>query len=198
MLQIDTLFKNKNTFNPNRELQQNNIGIWDLTRSSMNFQNINLKIDRYFIVREEFQMRPDQLAFQSFGDLEYTGSLCKINGISNPFALKEGTLFIVPKKDRIDATFDLKKASILQSNTDTNPNKNFRDDQEQKKFKVSNSRQDYLNRKNKAKNQPIQILPPNILQDGERQTLRTDAVIAFGPDVSNASPNPAGNINQNT
>ena len=181
MLEIDTLAKNKNVFNPNRDLQQNNIGIWDLTRSSMDFRNINLKIDRYFTVREEFQMRPDQLAFQSFGDLSYTGSLCKINGISNPFALKEGTLFIVPRKDRIDATFEQKQASVLQSNTDTNPNKNFRDAQEQKKFKVSNSRQDYLNRKNKAKNPPPQILPPNILQEGERQTLRTNAVIAFGP-----------------
>jgi hypothetical protein len=195
MLQIDTLNKNKNVFNPNRELQQNNIGIWDLTRSSVNFKNVNLKIDRYFTVREEFQMRPDQLSFQSFGDINYTGSLCKINGISNPFALKEGTLFIVPRKDRIDAAFDQKKATILQSNTDSNPNKNFRDAQEQKKFKVSNSRQDYLNRKNKAKNPPPQILPPNILQEGERQTLRTNAVIAFGPDVSNASPNPAGNLN---
>lgn len=195
MLEIDTLAKNKNVFNPNRDLQQNNIGIWDLTRSSMDFRNINLKIDRYFTVREEFQMRPDQLAFQSFGDLSYTGSLCKINGISNPFALKEGTLFIIPRVDRIDATFEQKKATLLQSNTDTNPNKNFRDAQEQKKFKVSNSRQDYLNRKNKAKNPPPQILPPNILQEGERQTLRTDAVIAFGPDVSNAAPNPAGNLN---
>ena len=50
-------------------------------------------------------------------------------------------------------------------------------------------------RKNKAKNPPPQILPPNILQEGERQTLRTNAVIAFGPDVSNAAPNPAGNLN---
>lgn len=191
MLQIDTITKNKNVFNPNRDLQQNNIGVWDLTRSSMDFRNVNLKIDRYFTVREEFQMRPDQLAFQSFGDLSYTGSLCKINGISNPFALKEGTLFIVPRKDRIDATFDQKRASLLQSNTDTNPNKNFRDAQEQKKFKVSNSRQDYLNRKNR----PPQILPPNFLQEDERQTLRTNAVIAFGPDVSNSPPNPAGNLN---
>jgi hypothetical protein len=197
MLQIDTITKNKNTFNPNKELQQNNIGIWDLTRSSMNFRNINLKIDRYFTVREEFQMRPDQLAFQSFGDLAYTGSLLKINGISNPFALKEGILFIVPKKDRIDAAFEQKKASLLKSDTDTNPNKNFRDAQEQKKFKVSSSRQAYLEKKNQAKNPPQQILPPNILQEGERQTLRTNAVIAFGPDVSNATPNPAGNINGN-
>lgn len=160
----------------------------------MEFTNINLKIDRYFLVREEFQMRPDQLAFQSFGDTNYTGSLLKINGISNPFALKEGTLIVAPRKDRIDASFDLKNADIKKSNTDQNPNKNFRDAQEQKKFKISNSRQDFLDRKNRAKNPPAQILPPNILQPGERQTLRTNAVIAFGPDVSDATPNPAGNL----
>lgn len=197
MLNIDTLYQNKSVFNPNKDLQNNGVGIWDLTSGSMDFQNINLKINRYFLVREEFQMRPDQLAFQAFGDLSYTGSLMKVNNISNPFALKEGNLIVVPLQERIEACFALKQATLLQSNTTNNPNQQFRDVQEQKKFKISNSRQKFLEQRGKAKNAPEQILPPNVTQPGERQTVRTNVVIGLAPDVSNSPANPAGNFNSN-
>ncbi len=194
MLSIDTLFRNKTIFNPNKDLQQQDVGIWDLTQSSLNYRNINMKINRYFMVREEFQMRPDQLAFQAFGDLSYTGSLMKINAISNPFALKEGNIFVVPIQDRIEAAFDLKQSTLEKSNNTTNPNLRFRDAQEQKKFKISNSRQKFLEQRAKAKNPVEQILPPNLTQNGERQTNRTNVVISLGPDVSNATPNPDFNL----
>lgn len=197
MLNIDTLYQNKSVFNPNKDLQNNGVGIWDLTSGSMDFQNINLKINRYFLVREEFQMRPDQLAFQAFGDLSYTGSLMKVNNISNPFALKEGNLIVVPLQERIEACFALKQATLLQSNATNNPNQQFRDVQEQKKFKISNSRQKFLEQRGKAKNAPEQILPPNVTQPGERQTVRTNVVIGLAPDVSNSPANPAGNFNSN-
>jgi hypothetical protein len=197
MLNIDTLYKNKGIFNPNKDLQNNGIGIWDLTAGSMEFRNINLKVNRYLLVREEFQMRPDQLAFQAFGDLSYTGSLMKINSISNPFALKEGNLFVIPLQERIDATFDQKAATVLKSNNTNNPNQQFRDIQEQKKFRISSSRQKFLEQRAKSKNPSPQILPPNFTQAGERQTVRTNVVIGLAPDVSNATPNPAGNPNSN-
>jgi hypothetical protein len=46
MIEIDTLSRNKNIFNPNKDLQNQGIGILDLTRSSLSFGNINLKIKR--------------------------------------------------------------------------------------------------------------------------------------------------------
>ena len=195
MLEIDVLFRNKGIFNPNRELQSNSIGIWDLTSGSLDFSSIDMRIERYFMVREEFQMRPDQLAFQAFGDLSYTGSLMKINSISNPFAVMEGNLIFIPKKDKIDAAFTAKQTAILQSNTTNNPNKQFQDAQEQKKFKISDSRQKFLEQRSKAKNAPEKILPPNFTQPDERQTVRTNVVIGLAPDVSSAPANPAGNLN---
>ena len=197
MLNIDTLYRNKGVFNPNKDLQNTGVGIWDLTSGSMQFKNINMKINRYLLVREEFQMRPDQLAFQAFGDLSYTGSLMKVNSISNPFALKEGNIFVIPLQERIDATFEQKAATILKSNDTSNPNQQFRDIQEQKKFKISSSRQKFLEQRAKSKNPSPQILPPNFTQAGERQTVRTNVVIGLAPDVSNATPNPVGNFNSN-
>jgi hypothetical protein len=100
-------------------------------------------------------------------------------------------------QDRIDAAFDLKQATILQSNSTNNPNQQFRDIQEQKKFKISNSRQKFLEQRGKAKNPSEQIIPSNLTQAGERQTVRTNVVIGLAPDVSNAAPNPSGNLNSN-
>jgi uncharacterized surface anchored protein len=195
MLNIDTLQRNKSVFNPNKDLQNNGIGIWDLTASSMDFTNINLKLERYFTLREDYQMRPDLLALQAYGSLSYTGSLMKVNFISNPFAMQEGDLIVVPVVDQIEATFNLKQSTILKGNTSNNPNQRFRDAQEQKKFKISNSRQQFLEKRNGPKNPPAQILPSNIAQAEERQTVRTNVVVGLGPDVSNSLPNPAGNLN---
>jgi len=185
MLNIDTLSKNKDIFNPNSVDQENNYGIWDLTRSSMTFKNIDLSYKRYMVVTQDFQMRPDQLAFQAYSSEEYVGSLMKINGISNPFALEEGDVVVAPTKESIDASFNAREATIKSNEGGNNPNQKFRDSQEQKKFKMSDSRQKFLEQRNRAKNAPSQVLPPNVMQEGERQTVRTNSVIGLAPDVSN-------------
>ena len=96
MIEIDTLTRNKNIFNPNRDMMDQGMGIWDLTRSSVSFSLINLKIKSFINLTEDAQMRPDLVSLQSYGSLAYTGSLMKINGISNPFALQTGTVFAIP------------------------------------------------------------------------------------------------------
>jgi hypothetical protein len=45
--------------------------------------------------------RPDLVSIDIYGDASYADLLCKLNGISNPFELNEGTLLIVPSPDRI-------------------------------------------------------------------------------------------------
>ncbi len=188
MLQIDTLFINKNIFNPDSSMQTRNFGIWDLTRSSISYRNALIRIKKYAIIREEDQMRCDLLAFKTFGDSKYTGSILKTNSVSNPFSVKEGDFFLIPTKDGIDSTFDIKAKEIRSGSGTDNPNQKFRDSQEQKKFTVSNSRQKFLEQRAKAKNPTKQVLPPNVMQEGDRQTIRTNAVIGLAPDVSNATP----------
>ena len=100
MIEIDTLSRNKSIFNPTRSLMDQGIGIWDLTRSSVSFSLINLKIQSFINLTEEAQMRPDLVALQAYGSLNYTGSLMKINAISNPFAIQTGTVFAIPLQDR--------------------------------------------------------------------------------------------------
>lgn len=190
MIEIDTLSKNKNIFNPDRELMDQGIGIWDLTRSSVSFSLINLKIESFINLTEDAQMRPDLVALQSYGSLRYTGSLMKINAISNPFALQVGTVFAIPMQDRIDAAFEQKRTFLSANNTTTNPNNAFRKSQENKVFQVSSSRKNFVNSQTAVKSPVPQALPPNVLQEGESQTLKTPGLISLGPSVSSAGPNP--------
>ena len=190
MIEIDTLSRNKTIFNPNRGLMEQGIGIWDLTKSSVSFSLINLKIQSFINLTEDAQMRPDLVALQSYGDLKYTGSLMKINSISNPFAIQTGTVFAIPVQDRIDAAFDQKRTLLGQNNTTTNPNSTFRKSQENKAFKVSQSRKSFLEAQTGIKSPTSQAIPPNLLQEGEVQTLKTPEFISLGPSVSSAGPNP--------
>lgn len=190
MIEIDTLGVNKNIFNPNKDLMAEGIGIWDLTRSSVSFSLINLKITSFYTLTEEAQMRPDVVCLQAYGNLTRIGSLLKVNGISNPFAISTGSIFAIPTQDRLDAAFDQKRRSISQGNTSTNPNLSFRKTQEGKTFKVSQSRKKFLEAQSSVKSPVPQALPPNILQEGESQISKTPEFILLGPSVSSAGPNP--------
>ena len=190
MIEIDTLSRNKTIFNPNRGLMEQGIGIWDLTKSSVSFSLINLKIQSFINLTEDAQMRPDLVSLQAYGSLSYTGSLMKINSISNPFAIQTGTVFAIPVQDRIDAAFDQKRTLLGQNNTTTNPNSTFRKSQENKAFKVSQSRKSFLEAQTGIKSPTSQAIPPNLLQEGEVQTLKTPGFISLGPSVSSAGPNP--------
>lgn len=192
MIEIDTLSINKNIFNPNKDLQNQGIGILDLTRSSLSFNNINLKIKQFYRVPEDAQMRPDLISLQAYGNLNKIGSLMKINGISNPFAINTGTLFAIPTTDGLDSAFNQKKMTLSSGNTTDNPNTAFRKSQENKAFKTSDSRKNFIEQQSKSKNPIPQPLPPNLLQDGEVQILKTPTLISLGPSTSAAGPNPAG------
>jgi len=192
MLNIDTITKNKNIFNPDKDLMNQGIGIWDLTRSSVSFSLINLKIKQFYTLTEDTQMRPDLVAYQAYGNLANTGSLMKVNGISNPFAIKTGTIFAIPSQERLDAAFDQKRTFLKQSNTTTNPNTAFRKAQEGKTFQVSESRKKFVEAQNKAKNPVPQALPPNVLQEGESQTIKSNEFILLGASATSAGPSNAG------
>ena len=194
MLQIDILGNNKNIFNPDSSQQERNYGIWDLTRSSISYRNSDVRFKSYLVVKDDQQMRMDLVAYSVYGDMKYTGTLLKINGITNPFAVDEGDVIAAPTTKSVDSLFSAKEASLSLNDTSNNPNSKFRNSQEQKKFAVSDSRKDFLAKRANAKNPAPQILPPNVMQDGDRQTVRTNAVIGLAPDVSNASPNPNANI----
>ena len=80
MLEIDILAKNKNIFNPDNKEQQRNYGIWDLTRSSISYKNVDVRFKKYFVVKEDEQMRPDLMAYTHV-TYNTTPTLCHTQGV---------------------------------------------------------------------------------------------------------------------
>ena len=180
---IDTISKNKSIFNPDPVNNKPGYGIWNLTQSSVDY-NSGIALDDFFIVTEYYQMRPDLVAAIKYGDHGKVGSLLKFNSISNPFAVMEGNVLLIPNSKSINDSFNSKKI-ISQSqdsannNTNTNQNTIFKKNQESKKFKVSDSRRKFLEQK--VKNQPNVILPPNVLQPEDKTILKENGYLIFAP-----------------
>jgi hypothetical protein len=180
---IDTLYRNKNIFNPDKTLESSgNYGIWDLTKSSITYNAVKVSVDSVFLVTEYYQMRPDLIAAIKLGDHSSVGSLLKMNNISNPFSLMEGNVLLIPTSSTVEESFMSKKNEnqrTSSSNTNTNPNQVFRENQEQKKFKVSEGRKKFL--ESKIKNQPSMILAPNVAQPNDKSIEKKDGFLIFAP-----------------
>ena len=183
MLEIDTLSVNKKVFNPNLSDQSKSIGIWDLTQASVNYDIDFLNSRKVFRVTSDMVMRPDLISLYQIGDSQYCGSMMKVNGISNPFSIDEGRLLFIITPEMIRKTYDRKKdeisgQSVSKQNT---PLDNLKKSQEDKVFKVSPGRQNFLDKT--VKNKPSLILPPNVSQPGDRKFTRKGQVFTFAPDA---------------
>jgi len=183
MLEIDTLSINKRIFNPNESDQSKSIGIWDLTQASVNYNIQFMNSRKVFRVTSDTVMRPDLISLYQIGDSQYCGSMMKVNGISNPFSIDEGRLLFILSPEMIRKTYDKKKDQISgQSTSQQNtPLDNLKKAQEDKVFKVSPGRKNFLDKT--IKNKPPLILPPNVSQPGDRKFARKGNVFTFAPDA---------------
>jgi len=181
-LTIDTLRENKRVFNPDQTLMNSGVGIWNLTQSSLTYAGVEAQISDIYYVTDETEMRMDLVSYTKYGSMDSFGSFLKFNSISNPFSIDSGQILYLPTKQTIDAAFQAKKQLLKGGNTNTSQGQAFRKAQENKIVKgASDGRKKYL--ESKAKKLPTQSLPPNILQEGDRATLRVGSNILFGPDA---------------
>ena len=183
MLEIDTLSINKRIFNPNESDQSKSIGIWDLTQSSVNYDIEFMNSRKVFRVTSDMVMRPDLISLYQIGDSDYCGSMMKVNGISNPFSIGEGRLLFILSPEMIKKTYNRKKDEISGQSTSqqNSPLDNLKKAQEDKAFKVSPGRKNFLDKT--IKNNPPLILPPNVSQPGDRKFTRKGKVFTFAPDA---------------
>jgi hypothetical protein len=180
---VDTISKNKSVFNPDPVNNRPGYGIWNLTQSSVDY-NSGIALDDFFVVTEYYQMRPDLIAAIKYGDHGKVGSLLKFNSISNPFAVMEGNILLIPNSKSIDDSFNSKKMisqsqATANNNTNTNQNTVFKKNQESKKFKVSDARRKFLEQK--VKNQPNIVLPPNVMQPDDKAIMKENGFLIFAP-----------------
>ena len=101
-----------------------NLGIWDLTKSSLSYLNVNVQIDSIYMLSDDDTMRPDIIASAKYGDQSLMGSICKFNSIANPFAIGSGQFLYLPKVSTLEGAFDVKKNLEKGGNTNFHKNVN--------------------------------------------------------------------------
>lgn len=117
------------------------------------------------IVTEDQIGRIDLISLKYYRDANYVDYILKWNNISNPFSINLGDVLEIPQNNAVLAT--IKPVKMVQKSTDQ---VSIRDQFiDTKRLPVKDAKRiEYLQRKAAQKaNGSSQILPPNILKDGE-------------------------------
>jgi len=173
MLSID-IIQNKPYFtNPNTAQSY-----LDLLTPSWSTREVLYSIKSIAVVSDETEMRSDLVSLLYMSDSSYLGTMLKLNNISNPLSLKMGEILFIPGDQMVKDLFQ----SGNKANNQKQKARSFRKELQEKISQVSKDRLEYLNSKN-ISNIAETPLPPNLLQEGQRQILVTEGRLIFGPDI---------------
>ena len=73
--------------------------VTDLTEPTLkpDYSDPRFVVARTILVNEEYAMRPDLISMFAYGVDHYADIIMKFNGISNPFAINDGDLLLIPQ-----------------------------------------------------------------------------------------------------
>jgi hypothetical protein len=144
------------------------------------------KIERYYNVTENDEMRPDLISYMYNGDEGEFGLILKLNAISNPYSIKKDDLLIIPTYESSINAYN----SISQTADTAVKPKSYRRELQEKISKVSPERLEYLNARNisdvarSTTGATSNVnLPPNVLGQDQEGSRVIDGKLVFGPDV---------------
>ena len=172
MLDIETLRRK-------REIIVRGEKIVDLTPAVIEYKDTPV-IDRSVIVESDVVMRPDIIARIVYGNANRLDYLMKFNDFSNPFAIDEGDIFLVPDENHMREQFidpRVEEETEDLRNELLDPNKLNRKDQ---------NRLDYLKQKAldaKATAPSATPLPPVFAEPGTDEIEVKDGKLIFGGNV---------------
>ena len=138
-------------------------GRFKFTRPTLVFLETNETIAEH-IVTEDQVGRIDLISLLYYRNANYCDYILKWNGISNPFSLKFGDVINIP--NHREALKIIKEFKVLNSTNEPSIRDQFIDT---KRLPVKDAKRiEYLQRKAAQKpNGAKQILPPNILKEGD-------------------------------
>lgn len=147
--------------------------IIDMTFSTLKDAEFSY-VDMFMCTKNE-EMRADLIAQLAFGNIERLEELLKGNDVSNPFAIEEGNVFLVP--DLMSTKTHFTSLGVL-SDIRAKIRKQYIDSSKAPDTTgMNDALASYKEREKTA-------LPPNISKEGDREMIIKDGVIVFGPDVT--------------
>jgi len=138
-------------------------GKYKFTRPTLVFLETNEIIAEHTVTEDQVG-RIDLISLQYYRNANYCDYILKWNGISNPFSLKFGDIIEIP--NHREALETVKEIKVLNTSTEISIRDQFIDT---KRLPVKDAKRiEYLQRKAAQKpNGAKQILPPNILKEGD-------------------------------
>jgi hypothetical protein len=138
-------------------------GRYKFTKPTLLFLETNETIAEH-IVTEDQVGRIDLISLRYYRSANYCDYILKWNGISNPFSIKLGDVINIP--NHREALQSVKEIKILNTTNEPSIRDQFVDT---KRLPVKDAKRiEYLQRKAAQKpNGAKQILPPNILKEGD-------------------------------
>lgn len=137
----------------------------------------DIKVIGLHYVKENEQMRPDIISTIYYGTANYVDLILKMNGISNPFSLKEGQILRIP--DKAGAQRYMKNIKKISNK----PRTQFTD--KRRLTKQDEKRKEFLEKRSKKKaNGSSENLPPNMLKSNQKSKEFKDGKIILGSNIN--------------
>lgn len=160
--------------------------IRDLAYPSIRY-NYSPSIISAVAMDQKMAMRPDLLSRAAYGTTDFWDLILKFNGYSNPFAIDEDDIFLIPSMD--DMTEQVAPSGEQDVIADT-VRKQYID--LSKKAKVDPKVAEAERKRKEARKKLAEgggipspnNLPPNIAEEGDREIIVKGGKIYFGPSIS--------------
>lgn len=158
----------------------------DLTYPSIRY-NYSPSIVNAIAMNNQMAMRPDLLSRAAYGTTDFWDMILKYNGYSNPFAIDEDDVFLIPSIDDMREQIAPSGAQDVIADT---VRKQYID--VSKKAKLDPKLAESEKRRKEAQRklsagigvQSTSNLPPNIAEEGDREIVIKGGRVFFGPDIS--------------
>ena len=161
--------------------------VTDLSEPTLkpDFNSTNWKVARTVTVTSDYAMRPDLISYYAYGVDSFADIIMKANGISNPFAINEGDIIIIP--DQTLFKFFYKKPK--PSKREIEDVKRGYIDKERFSKPTENRLKKLQQLANSKKNGSPTITPSNKLKPGESAVTTKGGALIFAEYKSKQNKN---------
>jgi len=184
-------------FDLKREMEKEGIMLLDFMENNfkVDYAYPNLTISKIFLVEDRHLCRPDLMAYEAYGNVDYVDIVLKFNQITNPFSMELYDLIVIPNISSAQRFYQQDNTKTNKQINDTkalfiDPTRASKKDLERLKLLEKIAKE--------SKNGATEIKPTNLLREGEVPFTSNGDIIIFAPNSSAPRSVPTNNFKEST